>query len=64
MRVRTAISSISAAGLDVTVVSDDDLAGLDEFGLLHENAETDRGEWAAAVGAARRVRSDQRDQMG
>ena len=37
--MRTAISSISAAGLDVTVVSDDDLAGLDEFGLLHENAE-------------------------
>ena len=37
--MRTAISSISAAGLDVDVVSDDDLAGLDEFGLLHENAE-------------------------
>ncbi len=37
--MRTAIASISAARLDVDVVSDDELAGLDEFGLLHENAE-------------------------
>jgi pimeloyl-ACP methyl ester carboxylesterase len=37
--VRTAIPSVSTARLDVVVVSDDELAGLDEFGLLDENAQ-------------------------
>jgi pimeloyl-ACP methyl ester carboxylesterase len=36
--VACAISSISATGLDEFVVNDDELVGLDEFGLLHENA--------------------------
>jgi pimeloyl-ACP methyl ester carboxylesterase len=39
VRVRVAISSISATRLDVAVVNDDELAGLGEFALLHENAE-------------------------
>jgi pimeloyl-ACP methyl ester carboxylesterase len=38
VRERTTISSISTKRLDVGVVTNDELAGLDEFGLLHENA--------------------------
>ena len=54
MRVRTAISSVSTPRLDVVVVSDDELAGLDEFALLPENA---RQAGADKVPTVRRVDS-------